>query len=470
LEPRRFDKSSDRPGPQEGKGTGRALVIEPHLRGRAPCGTAARVPAALRSPAAKLDEAVGLARAIDLEVVEVGIVPVGEIRPATFIGKGKVEEIAGLVKGDEAGIVVMDCALSPVQQRNLERAWNAKVLDRTGLILEIFGRRARTREGALQVELAHLTYQKSRLVRSWTHLERQRGGFGFLGGPGETQLEADRRIIEERISRIETELERVKRTRKLHRESRKRVPYPIVALVGYTNAGKSTLFNRMTEARVPSADMLFTTLDPTLRAVDLPQGLRIILSDTVGFISDLPTMLVASFRATLEEVIEADIILHVRDVSHEDTQAQSRDVEDVLRQLGIASREGRQIIEVWNKLDRLDDEARARLRNLADRQPAQQRPVLVSALTGEGLDRLAAVVEARLAAGRITLDLVLDAADGAGMSWLHRHTEVMAKTLTDDNRMILRVRADPAHAELARAKFAAQTAPREDRREHRARS
>ncbi len=229
----------------------------------------------------------------------------------------------------------MDCALSPVQQRNLEKAWGAKVVDRTGLILEIFGRRARTREGALQVELAHLTYQKSRLVRSWTHLERQRGGFGFLGGPGETQLETDRRLIEERIARIETELEKVKRTRKLHRDSRKRVPYPIVALVGYTNAGKSTLFNRMTRSSVLSADMLFATLDPTLRAVDLPHGLRIILSDTVGFISDLPTMLVAAFRATLEEVIEADVILHVRDVSHEDTEAQSHDVEEVLRQLGI---------------------------------------------------------------------------------------------------------------------------------------
>ena len=281
--------------------------------GRSPGGRAA-----LRSPAAKLDEAVGLARAIDLEVVGAGIVPVGDIRPATFIGKGKVEEIAGLVKGDDAAIVVMDCALSPVQQRNLERAWNAKVLDRTGLILEIFGRRARTREGALQVELAHLTYQKSRLVRSWTHLERQRGGFGFLGGPGETQLEADRRMIEERIARIELELEKVKRTRKLHRDSRKRVPYPIAALVGYTNAGKSTLFNRMTEARVLSADMLFATLDPTLRALDLPSGLRVILSDTVGFISDLPTTLVAAFRATLEEVIAADLILHVRDVSHAD--------------------------------------------------------------------------------------------------------------------------------------------------------
>jgi len=320
LEPRRFDSHSDRLSPRQGSETGRALVIEPHLRSRLAPAADARAKAALRSPAARLDEAVGLARAIDLNVISSGIVPLGEIRPATFVGKGKLEEIAGLVKTDDAGIVVMDCALSPVQQRNLEKAWDAKVLDRTGLILEIFGRRARTREGALQVELAHLTYQKSRLVRSWTHLERQRGGFGFLGGPGETQIETDRRMIEERIARIETELDKVKRTRKLHRDSRKRVPYPIVALVGYTNAGKSTLFNRLSQSSVLSADMLFATLDPTLRAVDLPKGLRVILSDTVGFISDLPTMLVAAFRATLEEVIEADLILHVRDVSHEDAE------------------------------------------------------------------------------------------------------------------------------------------------------
>ena len=272
----------------------------------------------------------------------------------------------------------MDCALSPVQQRNLEKAWGAKVVDRTGLILEIFGRRARTREGALQVELAHLTYQKSRLVRSWTHLERQRGGFGFLGGPGETQIESDRRMIEERIARIETELEKVKRTRKLHRDSRKRVPYPIVALVGYTNAGKSTLFNRMSRASVLSADMLFATLDPTLRAVELPQGLRIILSDTVGFISDLPTMLVAAFRATLEEVIEADLILHVRDVSHEDAEAQSLDVEQVLKQLGIAPQDGARLVEVWNKIDRLDRDAA--------HQPAQScRTAAGRATSGAGL-------------------------------------------------------------------------------------
>ncbi len=381
MEPRRRDTRTDRLSPA-GSATGRALVIEPVLR-RAP----SRIAAGERRPEARLDEAVGLARAIDLDVAQSGIVMLAGLRSATYLGKGKVEEIAGVIKTLEAGIVVMDCALSPIQQRNLEKAWNAKVIDRTGLILEIFGRRARTREGALQVEHAHLTYSKSRLVRSWTHLERQRGGYGFLGGPGETQLEADRRMIEERLARIEAELDKVKKTRALHRDSRKRVPYPIVALVGYTNAGKSTLFNRMTQASVLSADMLFATLDPTLRAVDLPHGSRVILSDTVGFISELPTMLIAAFRATLEEVIEADIILHVRDVSHGDAEAQLHDVEDVLRELGIEPDDAR-FIEVWNKIDRLDADARASLANIAERRPAEQRPVLTSAVSGEGIDAL----------------------------------------------------------------------------------
>jgi GTP-binding protein HflX len=381
------------------------------------------------------------------------------LRPATYLGKGKVEEIAGLVKTHEAGIVVMDCALSPVQQRNLEKAWGAKVVDRTGLILEIFGRRARTREGALQVEHAHLTYQKSRLVRSWTHLERQRGGYGFLGGPGETQLEADRRMIEERLAKIENELAKVKRTRALHRDSRRRVPYPIVALVGYTNAGKSTLFNRMTAARVLSADMLFATLDPTLRAVDLPHGARIILSDTVGFISDLPTMLVAAFRATLEEVIEADVILHVRDVSHEDAEAQLHDVENVLRQLGIETEDGvsaeHALIEVWNKIDRLDQAERIRLKNLADRRPQAQRPVLVSALTGEGIDTLSAAIEERLAVGRVLIELELDPADGAGVSWLYRHTEVISKAMDENSgHLAMTVRTAADRADAVRQRFA----------------
>jgi GTPase len=309
-----------------------------------------------------------------------------------------------------------------------------------------------------------LTYQKGRLVRTWTHLERQRGGFGFLGGPGETQLEADRRIIEERLAKIESELVKVKRTRELHRESRRRVPYPIVALVGYTNAGKSTLFNRVTQASVLSADMPFATLDPTLRAVDLPHGARIILSDTVGFISDLPTMLIAAFRATLEEVIEADVILHVRDVSHDDAEAQLQDVENILRQLGIDPNNqaaGKPaLIEVWNKIDRLDAEAKERLRNLAERRPLERRPVLVSAITGEGIDALDASLETQLAAGRVLIELVLDPADGAGVSWLHRHTEVLHKAADDKTgRIGMTVRVDPAKADAVRARFASCLLP-----------
>ena len=453
MEPRRRDQRVDVLSRAQASGeTGRAIVIEPWVRsGPSRTGTA-REAGEARTPEARLAEAVGLARAIDLNVVVEGLVTLTAIRPATYIGKGKVDEIAGLVKTHDASIVVMDCPVSPVQQRNLEKAWNAKVLDRTGLILEIFGRRARTREGALQVELAHLSYQKTRLVRAWTHLERQRGGYGFLGGPGETQIEADRRAIDERIARIETELDRVKRTRKLHRDSRKRVPYPIVALVGYTNAGKSTLFNRMTAARVLSADMLFATLDPTLRAVDLPHGNRAIFSDTVGFISELPTMLVAAFRATLEEVIEADIILHVRDMSHADAAAQSQDVEKVLGELGIAASDPR-LIEVWNKIDRLDAEGRARLVNLADRQPAERRPVLVSAATGEGLELLGEAIEQRLAQSRQTLAVSLDATDGAGLSWLYRHAEVLSKDVADDGRMRVTVRADADKAAQLKAKF-----------------
>jgi GTP-binding protein HflX len=445
LEPRRRDTQVDALN-REGGASGRALVVGPYPRDRSARHNDER------APAARLDEAVGLARAIDLEVVEAGIAMLSELRPATYLGKGKVEEFAGLIKSLDIGIVVMDCALSPVQQRNLEKAWGAKVLDRTGLILEIFGRRARTREGTLQVELAHLNYQRSRLVRSWTHLERQRGGFGFMGGPGEAQIETDRRLIAERIARIERELEGVKRTRALHRASRKRVPYPIVALVGYTNAGKSTLFNRLTRASVVSADMLFATLDPTLRAVDLPHGTRIILSDTVGFISDLPTQLVAAFRATLEEVIEADLIVHVRDVSHLDTEAQSKDVESVLRELGIEPGDPR-LIEVWNKIDRVDAAGREQLDNMSERAPATSRPALVSAATGEGIDRLIEVVETRLARNRVVLELDLDPIDGAGASWLYRHAEVLAREMRADGRLGMTVRVDPANEGLVRAKF-----------------
>jgi GTPase len=431
------------------------IVIGPYMRMRR--GEAgAQTDAAVRDSEARLDEAKGLARAIDLTVVDALVAPIAQIRPATYLGKGKVEEVLGLIKGNDIELAVMDCALSPIQQRNLEKAWGAKVLDRTGLILEIFGRRAKTKEGALQVELAHLNYQRSRLVRSWTHLERQRGGFGFMGGPGETQIEADRRMIGDRIARLEGDLKKVQSTRRLHRAGRQRVPYRVVALVGYTNAGKSTLFNRLTRADVQAADMLFATLDPTLRALNLPHGGKAMLSDTVGFISNLPTQLVAAFRATLEEVLEADIILHVRDISHEDAEAQERDVDAVLRQLGIDpdADSGQRIIEVWNKIDRFDPEERENLRNIAARRPPERPCYLVSAHSGEGIDALLAAIEDRLAAKRTTLDLSIDAADGAGISWLHRNAEVLNKEL-HDGRFAMTVRVDETKRDIVVNRFAA---------------
>jgi GTP-binding protein HflX len=421
----------------------RTLVVGPYLTRRRRFSVGAESVEGEGNPRpveARLDEATGLAGAIDLQIVDSLIAPLSAPRPATYIGSGKVEELAGLIKAEGIGLVVMDCALSPVQQRNLEKAWGAKVIDRTGLILEIFGRRARTKEGTLQVELAHLSYQKGRLVRSWTHLERQRGGFGFLGGPGETQIEADRRMIQERMSRIERELETVVKTRSLHRASRRRVPYPIVALVGYTNAGKSTLFNRLTAAEVLAENMLFATLDPTSRAIDLPHGEKAILSDTVGFISDLPTMLVAAFRATLEDVIEADILLHVRDVSHGETEAQAEDVSLVLRELGIDPDDTRRIIEVWNKADLLSPEDRERLGTTSLRTREEGRPILISALTGEGIPELLTAIEEHLAAGRSSYEVDVPPEDGQGLAWLHENTEILDRRTTETGHSILQVR------------------------------
>ncbi len=377
----------------------------------------------LRAPAARLEEAVGLTAAIDLEVVASEVVPVKQVRPNTLIGGGAVERLAGDIRLLEVAVVVVDAALTPVQQRNLERAWDCKVIDRTGLILEIFGERARTKEGKLQVELAALTYQRSRLVRSWTHLERQRGGFGFMGGPGESQLEIDRRLITERITRLKKELSQVQRTRGLHRGARQRVPYPVVALVGYTNAGKSTLFNRLTEAKVLARDQLFATLDPTMRRVVLPSGQNIILSDTVGFISDLPTDLVAAFRATLEEVTEADVILHVRDVSHPDSLAQQADVQAVMADLGIDESAGH-VLEVLNKADLLESAERG---HLSQRVASQGDSVLCSALTGEGCEDVLALIDRRLSAQRRQVTIALRLEEGAAVGWLYDHGEVVAR-------------------------------------------
>jgi GTP-binding protein HflX len=399
----------------------------------------------------RLTEAAGLARAIDLDVVAEEIVPLPQPRPSTLFGSGKVAEIATLIGEREAGLAIVDHGLSPVQQRNLEKAWSCKVLDRTGLILEIFGQRAATREGRLQVELAHLTYQKSRLVRTWTHLERQRGGFGFLGGPGEAQIETDRRLIDERIAAIRKELGVVVKTRGLHRAGRSRVPIPVAALVGYTNAGKSTLFNRVTGAQVSAKDQVFETLDPTMRELKLPSGRRAILSDTVGFISDLPTELVAAFRATLEEVVGADLVLHVRDISHPGAEAQRHDVEAVLAGLGIDAEaaEGA-VLEVWNKADRQSGAERAEAeRSIVRHGP---RAVLLSARTGEGVAALLEAIDRRLGAADEVLSVHIPVGQGQLLSWLHAHAEVLEASAEETGAVTARIRIAPAN----RGKLAGQ--------------
>lgn len=442
----------------------RALVLVPVLkqaRAAHHAKSEGSMPAPKRSDDARLEEAVGLARAIDLTIAHGLIVSISQPRPATLMGTGKIAEIKQMLDDNDCGLVIIDHPLTPVQQRNLEKEWHCKVIDRTGLILEIFGRRASTKEGTLQVDLAHLNYQKGRLVRSWTHLERQRGGAGFMGGPGETQIEADRRLLQERILKLERELEQVVRTRQLHRAKRRKVPHPIVALVGYTNAGKSTLFNRITGAGVLAENMLFATLDPTLRRMKLPHGRTVILSDTVGFISDLPTHLVAAFRATLEEVLEADLILHVRDMSDPDNAAQSADVLRILDDLGIDEKErNERIIEVWNKIDRLEPEAHEAV---ADKAKGRENVMAVSAITGEGVDPLLDEIAQRLAGVVTETTVVLPPEKLSLISWIYDNAMVDGREDREDGSVAFDLRLSDQQANALERKLGLiQPAEKED--------